>query len=79
MLDAPAVYRRIYLPGANIETLASRHQQRLQAIGLNHVRLLKMDEMLGLANEGKRRIAEFHIRRNVWVPRPEVHTVNAVF
>ena len=75
MFDAPEIFQRLHLPGATMAELLRRHSERLQAMDLERVVRLDRDQLLDRMNANKRRIAEFHIRRGVWVPQPE-ETVN---
>ncbi len=68
MLDAPAVFQRMHLPGASIADLLRIHSERLQNVPLGHVRVLDRDRLLERMNADKRLIAEFHVRRGFWVP-----------
>lgn len=66
-LNAPPNYRGCYLHGASIGDVVRRHSNRLAA-EVHRVRRIEKSDVLRLANDNKRRIAEFLIRRGVWVP-----------
>lgn len=79
MLDAPPNYNRHYRPGASVDEIAQIHQRRLQGTGPYRIRRIQKEDVLTLANEHKRRTAEFHIRRGFYVPRPEASCIDAAF
>lgn len=68
-LDAPPNYSRCFFQGASIGDTVRRHHERLAAVPRG-VRRIDKGDVLRLANENKRRIAEFHIRRGFFVPCP---------
>ncbi|HJT34083.1 MAG TPA: hypothetical protein VJ783_18700 [Pirellulales bacterium] len=79
MLDAPEMVERVHVPGASIADLLQIHTERLQTISPSRVLLLDRDRLLERLNVNKRLIAEFHIRRGFWVPKPaETVTVSAI-
>lgn len=79
MLDAPEMVERVHVPGASIADLLRIHTERLQTISPSRVLLLDRDRLLERLNANKRLIAEFHIRRGFWVPKPaETVTVSAI-
>lgn len=67
MLDAPPNYNRCFLPGASVGDTVRRHQDRLAAAPRG-VRRFEKGDVLRLANDNKRRTAEFRIRRGFWTP-----------
>lgn len=66
-LNAPPNYSGCYLHGASIGDVVRRHSDRLAAAA-GRTRRIEKSDVLRLANDNKRRIAEFLIRRGVWVP-----------
>lgn len=69
-LDAPPNYIGCYLHGASVSDLVRRHSDRVAA-GAYRARRIEKSDVFRLANENKRRIAEFLIRRGFLVPCPE--------
>lgn len=79
LLDAPEMFQRRHVPGASIAELLRIHREHLRTIPPGDLLSLDRDGLLERLNADKRLIAEFHIRRGFWVPRPdESVTVSAI-
>lgn len=79
LLDAPEMFQRIHLPGASIDDLLRIHVERLETVPRNRLLSLDRDRLLERRNADKRCIAEFHIRRGFWAPKPaEAVAANAI-